>query len=274
MIKFYYSNKEEFVDSTGEESLGGYISCNTIKNNGKNNIFNSITFGNEETNDIRGLFLRNDGEETLKNVKFFIEVANDFAQYQVAFVTPNEKGMIEILDNPNEEPNDVEFLDVTSSFSQLEIQVLSGSKGNEILNIDGYDIYFNKATPIKKIRNQIYNALSRANLYLLEKQDDDKLLVKYELLEDYDIPITWRTNGTIQLSISPWETAYDNAAIILDEMKPGQTLGMWIKRTAQTEVLSCKELEEMFELTGEAMQPGLSTENFTFYTQYVTDTAS
>ena len=229
------------------KSLGGYISSNAVRNDTFNNLFDD--FGKkdltEKRSQCKGVFVRNILGADVSNFKIWYESLRDF-KVQIALVTPNADGYIELLDSTYSSPIYGDFNNFNVIFSKCILQITNAPSGIETIELLGeeFDTTSNETDSIPNFIDFIVNQFIGNATYKVEKNDEESLLITKTVETPSIDLVELISSGDASATSVNFAGGVDNGVTVNTTLAQGEFLGIFLKLIPLTGV---KTLDQKYQ---------------------------
>jgi len=269
-MKLYLSGATHLnsVQKDISKSLGGFISSTSVPNGQLNVLFGDVSIYGEEnsTQETIAIFLKNDSKDEISNLILQqiynnnLGVDDNLCKFEWAVVEPNEQGFIERIGNRSEIPFDADFFEPKARREDCILKIITPSQIGDVIEILGVEI--TNATNTKEGNVlEIVKAFENNNEFIVLPKNEDSIYIRRIEIIQTNNPVSITTNGTLTHQPTNFSGFLDNGYEISESLKPGEFIGLWIKRkitkksNISVETLE-KEYDEMFgiEFSEEVIQ--------------------
>lgn len=237
------------------KATGGYISATTVPNGGVNTLFDDVScYGQDKkVQDTIAVFLKNDSEVTRNNVVLQqvysndLGVKSDCVKFLWAAVEPKDNNYIERLGNRRELPYNAEFFDPVAKYEDATLKILTAGSPGDVVNVLGVDSII-LGSDKSDIVFAVVESFEDDPDFSVEAKGDDEIYFRRKAFIFTEDPITLITPGTATAEPVNFSGGFDNGVLLIEEMAPGETIGLWITRKLlKATDKDCKILEEHYD---------------------------
>lgn len=255
-MKLFYSGSGSLDEPqmNPEKSLGGFRSSTVVPNGRINSMFNNFSSLaiQEKTVETKAFFIKNTFSHPVKNILVYATYPeNPYVDFQLAAVEGNE---MEKLSSSNDIPYYAEFFDFNVVFSYTDLIVKSTFQMGETVIIEGVEV----PVPDGKVETFITNAVkafSKNLRYKAVQLDTNVLRLEYRLLGVYTNQPEIATYNAGTIVARAFGNGFDNSQLISEELKPGESIGIFLKREPKG-YEKTKTLEDYKELLKKFVDSG------------------
>lgn len=240
VLLFSGANHKDSMQREAKKSLGGYISSTPVPNKKLNSLFSEISsydLSDEGGFEVIAIFLKNDSKEPMINIEiesFSQRVLGDdlnLCDFEFSISELSEKGGIELIGSPQEEPYYVNWFKCESSYEDCIIELKhQGNVGEEffIFDLEGK---FEGFTFEDSIRD-ILKVLNDSGEFIATniKSGFIHIIRKEHVITNANSNFVSSGDARIKEDVN-LSNGKDGKVIIYDELLPNDSLGIWIKRT-------------------------------------------
>jgi len=248
------------VQNNPQASIGGYISSSQVPNGGINALFDDVScYGmSKKIKSTIGIFLKNHGQETLNNIVIQQVYHNDFGvetdcvKFEWAAVEPKDNQYIEKIGNRSNYPLGADFFDPKAKREHATLEILTPGQAGDVVEVLGVSALLEGNT-IEDVVMAIVNAFEDNLDFTAEAKGDNAIYFeRIEFIFTGD-PIDLITPGDATASPTNFAGGIDEGVLLIEELLPGETLGLWVRRSIKHGTKTeCVTLEEQYdEMFGE-----------------------
>lgn len=236
-------------------STGGYISSTTVPNGKVNALFDDLSCYSHEKKieEVVGIFLRNDTDQTVNNVIIQQIYHNDFGtesktvKFEFAAVEPKDNQLIEKTGNRRNFPYNAEFFTPTAKREFALLEITKGGQSGDVLDVLGVNVFLTGKTKIDVVMS-IVEAFEDNLDFTVEAKDEETVFFERKRLVFTGDPISILTPGNAKAKPVNFSAGFDDGILLIEELEPGDSLGIWIKRSVRKmKKTKCTELEERYD---------------------------
>jgi hypothetical protein len=236
-------------------STGGFISSTAVPNGGVNMLFDDVScYGmTKHIIDTVGVFLKNDSDQIYNNVVlqqvYDSHLGDDTkcVKFEWAAVEPKDNEYMEKVGNRKLLPYNADFFDPVAKREQATLKILTPGQAGDVVNVLGVDALLDGNT-IEDVVIALTNAFEENLDYTLEPKGDDSVYIERKAFIFTNDPIELVTPGSATAEPVNFSGGFDEGVLLIEEMLPGDTVGLWIKRTIlKTKKTSCEKIEENYD---------------------------
>lgn len=255
-MKFFYSGANNLDDpqTLPNKSLGGYRSSTVIPNGKVNSIFNDFsnyTIQNEVV-ETKAIFVKNTFDIKVTGVLIYALFPDNS---KVLFQISAQSGSnIEKLNSTLDIPYYSEFLDLNVVFSKTDLNITENFSVNETVVIEGQSILVPDGTKQTFLTNAV-KAFETNPQYKAIKIDDNTLRIEYRILGVFTNTPSITVVNPLAITGGNFGSGIDNSRLITNELNPGESIGIFIKRQPNNLYVE-KTLEEYKQMYQEFKDNG------------------
>lgn len=236
-------------------STGGYISITPVPNGAVNTLFDDITcYGmNKKIKEVMAIFLRNDSGEVKQNIVLQqIYPHNNgketkCAKFEWAAVEPKDNNFIEKVGNRRNMPYNAEFFDPVAKREFAVLKILTTGQAGDVVEVLGRDGILG-GSDISDVVFTIVDMFDEDLDYNVWPAGEDSVYIERKELIFTGDPIELTTPGNATAEPVDFSGGVDEGVLLIEEMQPGETIGLWIRRSIKgTDGMSCEQLEEEYD---------------------------
>lgn len=216
--------------NTPTKSLGGYISSTLIPNGKVEIIFDepSLQTIQNKTEETKVFFIKNTLAKDVENVLFYHIIEQ---QQQFSFQVSAMKGVqVELLKTSNDIPYDSDFHDFGVSFSYCDITNVTNLTSGEVITIEDVDVSVPDGLKSTFTQNAVTAFSTNTTHEMLVLENGDLRLQYRQVGVFVNTPIITSLNGA-SLTFGSFLGGVDDSVILVDELKVGESVGIFLKRT-------------------------------------------
>lgn len=236
-------------------STGGYISATPVPNGGVNTLFDDITcYGvSHKIKEVMGIFMKNDSDDVLQNIVLQqiyphnAGVDTKCAKFEWAAVEPQDNQFIEKTGNRRNVPYNAEFFDPVAKREYGVLKFLTPGQAGDVVEVLGIDAILggNTISDIILALDEAFEDSLDFNAYPVG--EDSLYIERKELMFTGDL-IELITPGNATATPVNFAGGKDEGVLLIEEMQPGETIGLWIKRSIKgQDGMSCLQLEAEYD---------------------------
>lgn len=229
------------------KSLGGYISSTTVRNDSFNNLFDDFAKKDltEKRSQCKGVFIRNILNTTVSSFKIWYENLKDF-KVQIALVTPNADGYIELLDSTYSSPIYGDFNNFNVIFSKCVLQITNAPSGIETIDLlaEEFITTSNETDSIPNFIDFIVDQFIGNTTYKVEKNDEESLLITKTVETPSTDLVELISTGDASATSINFAGGVDNGITVATALDQEEFLGIFLKLIPLTGV---KTLDQKYQ---------------------------
>lgn len=230
-MRLFYSglNAPNLEQTTPTNSLGGYISSNPIQSNNIQSIFDesSVNRCDSKIVETKCFFIKNILNADVENIMFY-ELTPDVRNYKFK-IGAVKSSNVELLQSQYEKPFNIIFTEAEVVYPFCDILNISNLTYGEIITIEGVDI----VVPDGKISTFVKNsmeAFSENENYKISALKNGLFRLKKVTIDTYTQPLSYNSVNGAVLTSSGFDGCVDNSVILIDELKAGECLAIFIQK--------------------------------------------
>lgn len=255
-MKWFYSGSGSLDEPqmNPEKSLGGFRSSTVVPNGRINSMFNDFSSLAIQENKVetKAFFIKNTFSNPVRNILVYATYPeNPYVDFQLAAVEGNE---MEKLSSSNDIPYYSEFFDFKVVFSYTDLIVKPTFQVGETVIIEGVEIPVHDGKVETFITNAV-KAFSKNLRYKAVQLDTNVLRLEYRLLGVYTNQPEIATYNAGTIVAGTFGNGFDNSQLISEELKPGESIGIFLKREPKG-YEKTKTLEDYKELLKKFVDSG------------------
>lgn len=237
------------------KSTGGYISSTLVPNGGLNVLFDDIScYGqNKKIQDTIAVFLKNDSNQTRNNIILQqiysnnLGVDSDCVKFKWAAIEPKDYNYIEKIGNRRELPYNAEFFDPIAKREDACLKILTPGNSGDVVNVLGVDSIL-LGNEKSDVVFAIVESFEDDEDYTVEAKSDEEIYFRRKALIFTQDLIELITPGNATAESTNFSGGKDEGVLLIEEMLPGETIGLWISRKIKKpKDTSCEVLEEEYD---------------------------
>lgn len=236
-------------------STGGYISVTPVPNGRLNALFDDIGCYEQHKQSQKTLafFLRNNGTSTINNVvlqqihqtKFGKDVSQ--AVFEWAAVEPMDDVFIERIGNAYEIPYNAEFFQPNCRREDAILKILTPGDSGDVISVLGVTFTL-QGNEIIDVVSGILEAFENNSDFNVEFKSDNEVYFQRKQLTNTGTLVELITPGTATAQSVNLSGFQDEGVLLIEEMKPGESIGLWCSRKVKKSSESnCFEIEKRFD---------------------------
>lgn len=272
-MKWYYSGAKslDVEQRSPEKSLGGFRSSTVVPNGRINSMFNDFSSlsVNEGKSETKAFFIKNDFNTKVTGILIYATYPeNPEIQFEIASVKGDE---MELLKSSSDEPYYEEFYDCRVVLSYVDLKINETFIIGEVVKIEGVEIPVPDGRRETFMNNAVkaFDSSFKYKAYII---DGSTLRIEYRLLGIYiNTPVVETFNQNTIIT-KPFAYGFDNSRLIADELLPGESLGIYLKRNIKIKESKTfedyKEMYEVFRDSGYKQTQNLTTETVNFCLEF------